>query len=88
MDRGRVKCMRKEAAGKLNYGKLKVNTKPKKREGEHNDGKEVKYLIQIMWNDHNERFIPRKPLSTLLEMKGICSGFDLLYCPCWSVIQY
>lgn len=88
MDEGSVTCMSKEAAGKLIFAILKVSMKAKKREGEHKDGKEVKYLIQIMWNDHNERLIPRKTLHMFLEMKGLCSGFDSLYCACWCVIQY
>jgi len=75
--------MGKEAAGKLVFGILKVNTKVKKRVGEHKEGKKVKCLIQIMWNDHHERFIHGTILLTFLEMKGLCSGFDSLYCPCW-----
>lgn len=86
MDRGSV-TKHKEAAGKLIYGILKVNMKAKKREGEHKDGKEVKCLIRIVWNDHNERFIPGTKFPTFLEMKGLCSGFDSLYYPV-GVPQY
>lgn len=64
-----------EAAGKLIYGILKVNMKAKNREEEHKGGKEVKYLIQNTWNDHDERFITGTTLPTFLEMKRLCSGF-------------
>lgn len=60
--------------------------KAKNREEEHKDRKEVKYLIQNMWNDHNERFIPGTALPTFLEMKGLCSGFDSLCCPIFHVL--
>ena len=48
MDRCSVTRMSEEAAGKLIYGILKVNMKAKKREGEHKDGRQVQYLVQIM----------------------------------------
>lgn len=75
MDGGSVTCMSKEAAGKWISDNLKVTVKAKKREG-RKDGREAKYLVQIMWNDYNKRFTPGIPLHTFLEMKGLCSGFD------------